>query len=150
MQSLLFPFPLYLPPICIWRLKSQQKPFTVQAFFSLHCSSTALLPRVQCIYTYIDTHVLRYCLEIFLFLSPLSTQNCLKLLCKTGPWASSCIASKEACFSDFYSTNSCQNNELNQQCHDLPQMLKPPLPHLHLTGMFLISPNGVTVIAKVV
>lgn len=38
--------------------------------------------------------------------------------------------------------------KLNQQCHDLPQMLKPPLPHLHLTGMFLISPNGVTGIWK--
>lgn len=54
-QSHLFPFPLYLPPICIWRLKSQQKLFSMWVFFSCHCPSSALLSVCDA-YTHTDTH----------------------------------------------------------------------------------------------
>lgn len=135
-QSLLFPFPVYLPPICIWRLKSQQKLSGVQGLFvffsSSYCPNNAMLPPAWCIYMY--RRVLRHSPVIFL-LSFLSIQNCVWNYCasKTVPWATLCFASKGKCFADSYWTSGIVKTiKFNWQSHPFPQMLKLPLPQLHL------------------
>lgn len=83
---------------------------------------------------HVQTRVLRYSLVIFL-LSSLSIQNCVWSYCtsKTGRRATSCFASKGKCFADYYWTSGIiKTIKFNWQSHSLPQMLKLPLPQLHL------------------
>lgn len=53
-QSHLFPFPLHLPSIYIWRQKFQQKPFGVQEFFQITLSQ----------YCYVSTWMMHVHMQI--------------------------------------------------------------------------------------
>lgn len=129
-QSHLFPFPLYLPPICIWRLKSQQKLFSMWVFFSCHCPSSALLSVCDAHthrHTCSDT-VSRSFSSYLLYLH----KSVLEITAQGGTMSLSMFAFEGECLPDSYSTNHCQTSETQLANHDCHQTLKPPSAQLHL------------------